>query len=491
MEPSPLIINKNTGRMTAVTARRQRGPGMRAMKALTSIVFWLLIEKSVAFPTSRRQSSQLPRVRVLSSARHLSMAYINGNVNPINDGQQSNSIELGETTVAPLIVEDGDDNSLYTEEEDGLYYTSEDKTSRRQMALMWCGTEFCKDTIRERVVGDRNQIVLAGPATGQVAFWWMDSSDDPKSRRSSSTTTKPVAEPSVLILVKQNDDALMKIAAQAVKELTSHQVHVLLDPELSAKLKHYFGVDDDRIKLFEPRTFSGFGASPSTAGESRWPGRRGVKPHSPRAPQGQDPWKEPYPDLICTLGGDGLLMHAGMMFQGPVPPILCVAGGSLGCLTPFAKEEMVDGVRIALGIITGETSDEDDAKKFMRPGSPSFQDDNVETYPPNMNNYPYKPLSNYYDEMYEDYDVMPPPHAQQADQKKRFSFGWGDRICLSMRMRLECCVLNREGIVQARINVLNEVVIDRGQSPYLANLECYCDDVHLTTVQADGIIFAT
>jgi NAD+ kinase len=34
-------------------------------------------------------------------------------------------------------------------------------------------------------------------------------------------------------------------------------------------------------------------------------------------------------------------------------------------------------------------------------------------------------------------------------------------------------------------------VVDRGSSPYLAALECYCDDVHLTTVQADGVIFAT
>ena len=51
--------------------------------------------------------------------------------------------------------------------------------------------------------------------------------------------------------------------------------------------------------------------------------------------------------------------------------------------------------------------------------------------------------------------------------------------------------MNREGVVRAQYNVLNEVVVDRGSSPYLAALECFCDDVHLTTVQADGIIFAT
>ena len=66
-----------------------------------------------------------------------------------------------------------------------------------------------------------------------------------------------------------------------------------------------------------------------------------------------------------------------------------------------------------------------------------------------------------------------------------------DAISVSMRMRLECRVIDKNGIIRARYNVLNEVVIDRGSSPYLSNLECFVDNVHLTTVQADGIIFAT
>jgi NAD+ kinase len=74
----------------------------------------------------------------------------------------------------------------------------------------------------------------------------------------------------------------------------------------------------------------------------------------------------------------------------------------------------------------------------------------------------------------------------------KLCFGHGDRICLSIRMRLDCRIISkRDGIVKARYNVLNEVVIDRGLSPYLTILECFCDDEHLTTVQADGVIFAT
>lgn len=34
--------------------------------------------------------------------------------------------------------------------------------------------------------------------------------------------------------------------------------------------------------------------------------------------------------------------------------------------------------------------------------------------------------------------------------------------------------------------VLNEVVVDRGPSSYLTNLEIYCNDHHITSVQGDG-----
>lgn len=36
---------------------------------------------------------------------------------------------------------------------------------RRKMELMWCGKDYCKDVIRERVVDEH--VLLNGPATGQ------------------------------------------------------------------------------------------------------------------------------------------------------------------------------------------------------------------------------------------------------------------------------------------------------------------------------------
>lgn len=61
---------------------------------------------------------------------------------------------------------------------------------------------------------------------------------------------------------------------------------------------------------------------------------------------------------------------------------------------------------------------------------------------------------------------------------------------LSLRMRLTCGIVRGDRI-QQEFEVLNEVVVDRGASPYLCNLDCFCDGKYITTVQADGIIMST
>lgn len=61
---------------------------------------------------------------------------------------------------------------------------------------------------------------------------------------------------------------------------------------------------------------------------------------------------------------------------------------------------------------------------------------------------------------------------------------------LSLRMRLTCSII-RDEQVASEFQVLNEVVVDRGASPYLSNLDCFCDGKYITTVQADGIIMST
>lgn len=41
------------------------------------------------------------------------------------------------------------------------------------------------------------------------------------------------------------------------------------------------------------------------------------------------------------------------------------------------------------------------------------------------------------------------------------------------------------------LQVLNEVVIDRGPSPYLSNIDLFLDGKYITSVQGDGLIVST
>ncbi|EGS19058.1 NAD+ kinase-like protein [Thermochaetoides thermophila DSM 1495] len=67
---------------------------------------------------------------------------------------------------------------------------------------------------------------------------------------------------------------------------------------------------------------------------------------------------------------------------------------------------------------------------------------------------------------------------------------------VNLRMRFTCTVYRdtpngHEMEEGEQFEVLNELVIDRGPSPYVSNLELYGDDELLTIVQADGIILST
>jgi NAD+ kinase len=71
-----------------------------------------------------------------------------------------------------------------------------------------------------------------------------------------------------------------------------------------------------------------------------------------------------------------------------------------------------------------------------------------------------------------------------------------DGMRVNLRMRFTCTVY-RDGLAGQEMEegeqfeVLNELVIDRGPSPYVSNLELYGDNELLTVVQADGCIFST
>ncbi|XP_074031938.1 NAD kinase isoform X2 [Leptinotarsa decemlineata] len=73
---------------------------------------------------------------------------------------------------------------------------------------------------------------------------------------------------------------------------------------------------------------------------------------------------------------------------------------------------------------------------------------------------------------------------------------------LTLRSRLRCIVMKKTDTgkscdkskiadVPTNVLVLNEVVIDRGPSPYLSNIDLYLDGKHITSVQGDGLIVST
>jgi len=69
---------------------------------------------------------------------------------------------------------------------------------------------------------------------------------------------------------------------------------------------------------------------------------------------------------------------------------------------------------------------------------------------------------------------------------------------LTLRSRLRCIVLRsdsdsleKESAQPINLLVLNEVVVDRGPSPYLSNIDLYLDGKKITSVQGDGLIVST
>jgi len=69
----------------------------------------------------------------------------------------------------------------------------------------------------------------------------------------------------------------------------------------------------------------------------------------------------------------------------------------------------------------------------------------------------------------------------------------GTRV--NIRMRLHCILVKKgqdENMVASfECNVMNEVVVDRGPSPFMATIDLHGDGELLTSVQADGLIVAT
>jgi NAD+ kinase len=138
-------------------------------------------------------------------------------------------------------------------------------------------------------------------------------------------------------------------------------------------------------------------------------------------------------DLVLTLGGDGTVLFTSFcLFQRVVPPVLAFSLGSLGFLTNF---EFADYKR-SLDNVMGEAG-------------------------------------------------------MRVNLRMRFTCTVY-RANLDRKRGAKASPVDTASMVEGeQFEVLNELVIDRGPSPYVSNLELYGDDELLTVVQADGCIFST
>lgn len=153
-------------------------------------------------------------------------------------------------------------------------------------------------------------------------------------------------------------------------------------------------------------------------------------------------WNSPEKfDLVLTLGGDGTVLYTSWLFQRIVPPILSFSLGSLGFLTNFP----FDTYKPALdSIMEGSGMRVNMRMRFT-----------CTVYRANR-------------------------HRPYSSRKSSISSSSNDSE-----------VSNPNLIEDTQFEVLNELVIDRGPSPYVSNLELYGDTHLLTIVQADGCIIST
>lgn len=161
-------------------------------------------------------------------------------------------------------------------------------------------------------------------------------------------------------------------------------------------------------------------------------------------------------DFIVCLGGDGTLLYASSLFQQSVPPVMAFHMGSLGFLTPFEIENFEQQVTHVLEGHAALTLRSRLRCIIMR------KEKNA-----TMKNCTTSSASS-----------PPSTVAPKFNNSLSSSQSLSDQANANQR-------------ALANLLVLNEVVIDRGPSPYLSNIDLYLDGKLITSVQGDGLIVST
>ncbi|GJJ06295.1 hypothetical protein Clacol_000486 [Clathrus columnatus] len=176
-------------------------------------------------------------------------------------------------------------------------------------------------------------------------------------------------------------------------------------------------------------------------------------------------------DFVVTLGGDGTVLFTSWLFQRIVPPVLPFALGSLGFLTNFdfadhqpAMDSAIDsGIRVNLRMRFTCTVYRAIAPERGKGRKAIKKAETGEIMMKNIGKEGWEALEG----------------------------GWagsGNVTTPSSRDKEIMCFTTRAA---ESFEVLNELVVDRGPSPYVSLLELFGDEHHMTTVQADGLTVST
>ncbi|KAG5221309.1 ATP-NAD kinase domain-containing protein [Salix suchowensis] len=176
-------------------------------------------------------------------------------------------------------------------------------------------------------------------------------------------------------------------------------------------------------------------------------------------------------DFVVTLGGDGTVLFTSWLFQRIVPPVLPFALGSLGFLTNFdfadyqaVMDSAIDsGIRVNLRmrftctVYRAVAHGESKRRKAVKKGETG------EIMMKNIEKGGWEALEGGWSGNY-----------GTTDGKSKDK----EIMCFTTRPA-------------ESFEVLNDLVVDRGPSPYVSLLELFGDEHHMTTVQADGLTVST
>ncbi|EFJ43854.1 hypothetical protein VOLCADRAFT_118925, partial [Volvox carteri f. nagariensis] len=148
-----------------------------------------------------------------------------------------------------------------------------------------------------------------------------------------------------------------------------------------------------------------------------------------------------YVDFVVCIGGDGVILHSSCLFKHSIPPLIAFNMGSMGFLTnhdfPNFRRDLMDVIYGGQKLDSCTLLSLDSVNSMDEPGN---------------------------------------------------SLG----VMVTLRMRLVCEIWRKGGSgPEQSVEVLNEMVIDRGSSAFLTNIECYEKGRFIARVQADGIMLAT